>query len=60
MTYRDPLYFGLTDQDSDTETTDSFGLETEESSEVEYHFDGFTVELNQKVALTPVNLNRQV
>ena len=54
--YYDHMARYMTDDELDTDSLDS---ETDHSSEVEYHFDGFTVELNAKIALTPINIKLQ-
>jgi len=51
----DPLVRYMTD-DKDADSLDS---KSSENPEVEYHFDGFDIEINTKVALTPVNIKPQ-
>ncbi len=52
-----PLVRPFTDEEEEEEDTDSFGSSSHrDNDEVQYHFDGFEVEINVKKALTPVNV----
>ncbi len=53
--YNAPLVRYMTD-DSDTDSLDS---KSDNSPEVAYNFDGFDVEINTKITLTPINVKPQ-
>lgn len=53
--YNAPLVRYMTD-DSDTDSLDS---KSDNSPEVVYNFDGFDVEINTKITLTPINVKPQ-
>jgi hypothetical protein len=53
MDYRyDPMVRYMTD-DSDSDSLDS---SSNNAPDVDYHFDGFDVEISAKVALTPIHV----